>query len=106
MEASRLENINQPNITRWLNKTRNASDGGKWLYKTDYELSLTDGKEEWKNIEIDGNKTDYFISNYGRFRKNNVVKKGFLKNGYHKYSITVNDVKKVISHTVLYVLHF
>lgn len=94
MEASRLENINQPNITRWLNKTRNASDGSKWLYKTDYELSLTDGKEEWKNIEIDGNKTDYFISNYGRFRKNNIVKKGFLKNGYHKYSITVNDVKK------------
>jgi hypothetical protein len=102
LDASIKENINQPNITRWLTGTRNPLDKSKWLYKSDYEMK-DKNVEKWKEVIIDTKKTGYFISDKGRLKYNNVIRKGaVLSCGYHHYSMTINGIKKhYISHRLV-----
>ncbi len=93
-EAAEKENICQSNISRWLTG-RNPEDNSKWLYKSDYEMKNKDKKQEkWEKVIINSQETDYFISNKGRLKKSNVIKKGIIvSHGYHKYNIQIDNKK-------------
>jgi len=85
------QGINQSNISRWLSGDRNSSDGSKWVYKSDYDMGGEVLKKEvWKPVIIGGEKTKYFISNLGRLRNNNSLRKGSILVGYVRYYITLN----------------
>ncbi len=90
-DASEKENINQPNISRWLTGERNPKDGSKWEYKKDHEMEekLLEN-EVWKKVVIEGKETIYSISNLGRLRYNKNLRKGIIKYGYRKYCMTIN----------------
>jgi hypothetical protein len=94
VDASRKEYLNQPTISGWLIGKSNPSDGSKWMYKSDYDMSEEDLKlEEWRPVIIDSKETGYFISSLGRFKRNKNIRKGRVQYGYFQYSITINGKK-------------
>lgn len=73
-----------------------------------YNLKLQDYKERWCRLYIDGEKTNYSISNHGNIKNRNTKKsmKSFPTINYTRITLAINNERRTFSIHRLVALHF